>query len=443
MPPAPLRRAEPLVSASGLPSPALAPRSPTDVDKTYTLLRTLPRRHRSVREKVGSHLKKLLARAKSFTVPEGRHHVHAAQMERTRPHEYEDIGARSPGATPAVGVGAGGSLGRPHRRTMSDTSQFMSSIRRRLSLTQAAGTNPTSATSVPSPDTSSGELVDRPSAPSTPPPPQSQIAKEKDFAADGGKQASKPTPSPLRRPLSLAPTRSHASSTPRVEEEDETAMRAYDHDSSTNGHTDGDHAQYLLPDSPTAFKAGEFPSPFRVSEDGGPYIPVGEDQMGVGGTSLFGDDAATSSAGSHKFDLPDEPAPIPVPVPTNTADSTIAQTVPKHLQSPDTRPHTTGKLSPVPPSPNHEPNPNNTTRTEGGAGSGPTYVNPSVDINGMVPHETELEPKIPVQLVQGTPMLKVTSKKVCFSIFLPFWLALVFLAGFGGLGLGDSLRWMC
>ncbi|KAF8607096.1 hypothetical protein BDV93DRAFT_520006 [Ceratobasidium sp. AG-I] len=423
MPPAPLRRAEPLVSASGLPSPALGPRTPTSEDTPYTLLRTLPRRHRSVREKVGSHLKKLLARAKSFTVPEGRHnaHPHSAQTERPRPHEYEDLVVRSPRAAQDVGVVAGGSLGargRPHSRTMSDSSQFISSVRRRLTLTLAPGTNTTSATSVPSPATSSGELVDRHSAPSTPPP-QLAIPKEKDFAVDGGKQSNKPTPSPspLRRPLSLAPTRSHASSTPRVVEEDESAMRAYDHDSSTqshsHNHTDADHAQYLLPDSPTAFKAGEFPSPFR---DGGPYLPVGEDRMGVSGASLFGDDAGTSSVGSHRVDLPDEPVLAPIPVSANTAHSTIAQTVPKQSQPPHTQPHTTGKLSSVPPAPTPEsnPNPNNTS---GGAGSGPTYVNPSMDANSMELDETVLEPKIPVQLVQGTPMLKVTSKKIRQKFF--------------------------
>ncbi|CUA72788.1 phospholipase C, delta 4 [Rhizoctonia solani] len=73
-----LRRAEPLVSASGELSPAL--QSPPDT--RYTFLRTLPRR-RSLKDKVGSGLRKLVARAKSFTVPSPTH-------EDDKPREYED-----------------------------------------------------------------------------------------------------------------------------------------------------------------------------------------------------------------------------------------------------------------------------------------------------------------------------------------------------------------
>ncbi|KAF8752067.1 Phospholipase C, catalytic domain (part) [Rhizoctonia solani] len=60
-----LRRAEPLVSASGEPSPALPSTPPAS---HYNFLRTLPRR-RSLRDKVNSGINKLLARAKSFTAP--------------------------------------------------------------------------------------------------------------------------------------------------------------------------------------------------------------------------------------------------------------------------------------------------------------------------------------------------------------------------------------
>ncbi|KAL5639937.1 hypothetical protein ACGC1H_006485 [Rhizoctonia solani] len=80
-PPLTLRRAEPLVSASGELSPALQ----TSPDSPYTFLRTLPRR-RSLKDKVNSGLRKLVARAKSFTAP--------AQLERkesVRSKEYEDV----------------------------------------------------------------------------------------------------------------------------------------------------------------------------------------------------------------------------------------------------------------------------------------------------------------------------------------------------------------
>ncbi|KAH7337416.1 PLC-like phosphodiesterase [Rhizoctonia solani] len=82
-PPLTLRRAEPLVSASGELSPAV--QSPPDAP--YTFLRTLPRR-RSLKDKVGSGLRKLVARAKSFTGP--------AALERPVPaksksKEYEDV----------------------------------------------------------------------------------------------------------------------------------------------------------------------------------------------------------------------------------------------------------------------------------------------------------------------------------------------------------------
>ncbi|ELU42942.1 1-phosphatidylinositol-4,5-bisphosphate phosphodiesterase 1 [Rhizoctonia solani AG-1 IA] len=65
LPPLQLRRAEPLVSASGEPSPALPSTPPAS---HYNFLRTLPRR-RSLRDKVNSGINKLLARAKSFTAP--------------------------------------------------------------------------------------------------------------------------------------------------------------------------------------------------------------------------------------------------------------------------------------------------------------------------------------------------------------------------------------
>lgn len=419
--PAPLRRAEPLVSASGLPSPALGPRTPTSEDGPYTLLRTFPRRHRSIKDRVGSRLKKLLARAKSFTVPEGRHHSHSTETERPRPHEYEDLRVRDFGAA-QDGV-AGGSLGqgRPHRRTMSDTSHFMSSVRRRLSFTLG---NNTAATSAPTPDTSCSELAENPSGTSTPPP-QLIVPTEdpSDSNSNSGKAAglgtSKPpaTPSPLRRPLTLAPTRSHASSTPRVEEEDESAMRAYDHDSSSHTHgTDADHSNMLL-DSPAAYRAGE---------DNGPYIPLAVERVesNEGGASLFMEDLATSSNGtcditpsSHKIELPDDAVPAPAPTPANPVHSTIAQTSPKRLQPPHTQPHTTTPPLHVPPTPTTTES-NSTANLAGGANSGPTYVNPSMDANCVGLDETELEPKIPSLLVHGTRMLKVTSKKVStFSWF--------------------------
>ncbi|CAE6483019.1 unnamed protein product [Rhizoctonia solani] len=108
-PPLTLRRAEPLVSASGELSPAL--QSPPDVP--YTFLRTLPRR-RSLKDKVNSGLRKLVARAKSFTAP--------APLERPVPtksksREYEDV--------PEPGVKARDFA--HHRRAASDS---MSSIPR-------------------------------------------------------------------------------------------------------------------------------------------------------------------------------------------------------------------------------------------------------------------------------------------------------------------------
>ncbi|CAE6477573.1 unnamed protein product [Rhizoctonia solani] len=80
-PPLTLRRAEPLVSASGELSPAL--QSPPDA--SYTFLRTLPRR-RSLKDKVGSGLRKLVARAKSFTAP-----TPLTGEDSTKSKEYEDV----------------------------------------------------------------------------------------------------------------------------------------------------------------------------------------------------------------------------------------------------------------------------------------------------------------------------------------------------------------
>ncbi|CAE6502781.1 unnamed protein product [Rhizoctonia solani] len=84
-PPLTLRRAEPLVAANGELSPAL--QSPPD--SSYTFLRTIPRR-RSLRDKVGSGLRKLVARAKSFTVPPVEEdHIRPIQQVKSR--EYEDV----------------------------------------------------------------------------------------------------------------------------------------------------------------------------------------------------------------------------------------------------------------------------------------------------------------------------------------------------------------
>ncbi|CAE6456677.1 unnamed protein product [Rhizoctonia solani] len=80
-PPLQLRRAEPLVSASGEPSPAL----PSPSETPYTFLRTLPRR-RSLKDKVNSGINKLLARAKSFTTPTPLTHQPPAKSR-----EFEEI----------------------------------------------------------------------------------------------------------------------------------------------------------------------------------------------------------------------------------------------------------------------------------------------------------------------------------------------------------------
>ncbi|KAJ1301294.1 hypothetical protein OPQ81_003698 [Rhizoctonia solani] len=80
-----LRRAEPLVSASGELSPALA--SPPASEQPYTFLRTIPRR-RSLKDKFGSGIRKLVARAKSFTAPTP---LAGAREESARSREFEDV----------------------------------------------------------------------------------------------------------------------------------------------------------------------------------------------------------------------------------------------------------------------------------------------------------------------------------------------------------------
>ncbi|CAE6474034.1 unnamed protein product [Rhizoctonia solani] len=106
-PPLKLRRAEPLVSASGEPSPAL----PSSSEPTYNFLRTIPRR-RSLRDKVSSGvdkmnsgINKLIARAKSFTAPTPLTHETP-----TKSREYEEV------STPDVKPRDFG-----HRRAASDS----------------------------------------------------------------------------------------------------------------------------------------------------------------------------------------------------------------------------------------------------------------------------------------------------------------------------------
>ncbi|KAF8717209.1 Phospholipase C, catalytic domain (part), partial [Rhizoctonia solani] len=95
-----LRRAEPLVSASGEPSPALPSTPPAS---HYNFLRTLPRR-RSLRDKVNSGINKLLARAKSFTAPT------PLTNTPTKAREFEELPSPSVKARDFA-----------HRRTASDS----------------------------------------------------------------------------------------------------------------------------------------------------------------------------------------------------------------------------------------------------------------------------------------------------------------------------------
>ncbi|KAG8679930.1 hypothetical protein FRC09_018617, partial [Ceratobasidium sp. 395] len=260
MPPAPtLRRAEPLVSASGVPSSAL-PQTPstTGSDQPYKLLQTVPRRHRSLRDKVGSRLKKLLARAKSFTAPDVRVRMHPEDSDRPRAREYEDL------------PGGGGGVPRAHRRTLSDTSQFIDSVRRlsRRSLSSVPSPSP----NPPSIDSSSGELAEKPAAP----------------LELGGLHpnptTTTPGRSPNRRPLTLIQTRSHASSTPRVEEEDEHALEAYNSESQAETFL----TPSFVPESPTTYR-----------DDGTPYVVPGANaSWGEAGRSLFPDERGSTEGTS-------------------------------------------------------------------------------------------------------------------------------------------------
>ncbi|KAG9080989.1 hypothetical protein FS749_007843 [Ceratobasidium sp. UAMH 11750] len=418
MSPAPLRRAEPLVSAAGIPSPALPPTpSTTTSERPYTLLQTIPRRHRSLRDKVGSRLKKLLARAKAFTVPDARVQMH---RDAPRPREFEDLGTGPPGGQQ-----------RPHRRTLSDTSQFLDSVRRlaRRSLTSV----PIPSPQPPSIDSSSGELAEKPS-------PSFELGGLHPNAAagvggggaGGGAQSRSAGASPHRRPLTLIQTRSHASSTPRVEEEDEHALEAYNSESQP----ETTHTQFLapsyVPESPTTYK----------DRDEGPYV-AGE---GGGEQSLFVDEMGSSSPGTGTCER--TPASGLLEFVDEDRTPGVEKPAPKsyELAAPNPDPNTNGSLfgsanangeqpKPANATPSKSADPNSSpTSTNPNASSGsnpsasskstnaggsssksantsatPAYVNPQPvqQATGDV-----LEPKVPAMLVQGTPMLKVTQKKV-------------------------------
>ncbi|KAG9103442.1 Phospholipase C [Ceratobasidium sp. 370] len=399
MPPALLRRAEPLVSASGVPSPALPPTpSTTTSERPYTLLQTIPRRHRSLRDKVGSRLKKLLARAKAFTVPDARVQMH---RETPRPREFEDLGSGPPGGRQ-----------RTHRRTLSDTSQFIASVRRlaRRSLTSVPAPSP----QPPSIDSSSGELAEKPS-------PSLELGGLHPNAAGGGAQSRSAGASPHRRPVTLIQTRSHASSTPRVEEEDEHALEAYNSESQA----ETTHTQFLapsyVPESPTTYKdRGE-----------GPYV-AGE---GAAGKSLFVDEAGPSSSGTGTdervpvlglVELVDEDrtpgaeskpgAPesydFAAPNPGSNANGSPSGSasanggLPKPANATSSKPAGSNASS-------KSANPSATSKSPQ-ANTAPAYVHPQ-----SIQQATgdELEPKVPALLVQGTPMLKITQKKTRQKFF--------------------------
>ncbi|KAG9121312.1 Phospholipase C [Ceratobasidium sp. 392] len=368
-----LQRAEPLVSASGVPSSAL-PRAPCTPDQPYTLLRTVPRRHRSIRDKVGSQLKKLLARAKSFTAPDAtRGRMHREGSDRPRAREFEDVG-RSDVAVP------GGM--RTHRRTLSDTSQFIDSVRRiaRRSMSSVPSPSP----HPPSIDSSSGELAEK----SALDPPLELGGLHPNPTTTTGK-------SPNRRPLTLIQTRSHASSTPRVEEEDERALEAY------NSETSHITVPFVSAES-------QSPTTYRDGDGGAPYVS----SAGDGGKTLFPDEALGLGVEVADDDL--TPGTV-----SKVHDFAIASTNPGlNTNGSLPRSATVNGGPATVASANasiHTGSPNaNTNQHPDTAISKPTYVHtqPVHQATGDA-----LEPKVPAELVRGTPMIKVSEKKMKQKFF--------------------------
>ncbi|KAG8700379.1 Phospholipase C [Ceratobasidium sp. 394] len=336
-----------------------------------------------------------------------------------RPREFEDLGTGPPGGQH-----------RTHRRTLSDTSQFLDSVRRlaRRSLTSVPAHVP--SPQPPSIDSSSGELAEKPS-------PSLELGGLHPNAAasvggGGGAQSRSAGASPHRRPLTLIQTRSHASSTPRVEEEDEHALEAYNSESQA----ETTHTQFLspsyVPESPTTYK----------DRDEGPYV-AGE---GGGGQSLFVDEMGSSSPATGTCDRtpasgllefvdedrtpgaekPGAPksyelaAPNPDPntngSPSGSANANGELPKPATVTSsksadPNSTPTSTNPNASSgsnPSASSKSTNPGGSSSKSANASTTPAYVNPQPvqQATGDV-----LEPKVPAMLVQGTPMLKVTQKK--------------------------------
>ncbi|KAG8738046.1 Phospholipase C [Ceratobasidium sp. 414] len=398
--PAPLRRAEPLVSAAGIPSPALPPTpSTTTSERPYTLLQTVPRRNRSLRDKVGARLKKLIARAKAFTAPDERIRM---QREAPRPREFEDLGNGPPAGQQ-----------RTHRRTLSDTSQFIESVRRlaRRSLTSVPAPSP----QPPSIGSSSSELAEKPSTPL-------ELGGLHPNAAAGaagaGAQSRSAGASPYRRPVTLIQTRSHASSTPRVEEEDEHALEAYNSESQA----ETTHTQFLapsyVPESPTTYK----------DRDEGPYVP----DEGGGAKSLFVDEVGSSSPGTgigagtdktlvEPVDQDLTPRAEPKPGAPKSHELAAPNPGPNVNGSPSRSANASGGLpKPADTTSSKSANPNPTPKSTNPSGGSSNATSNAARVDAQpVQRATgdEFEPKVPALLVQGTPMLKVTQKQTRQKFF--------------------------